>query len=116
MKVTAEFYSINYPVIPEAWITKVTAKENTLFKIEVKHAPFHFIVIIVPYIFLHSKRKGQSVFKPFSSLIARHFFNLLKCNLNCKTCGSPQACKSYLFRKTEFAHANLKWAHKPCSN
>lgn len=59
MKVIAEFYSISNLVIPEAWRTKVTAKENTLFKIKVKHVPFHFIVIIVPYTFFHSKRKGQ---------------------------------------------------------
>lgn len=60
MKVIAEFYSVNNVMIPEAWRTKVTAKEKTLFKIKVKHAPFLFIVIIVPYIVFLSKRRGQN--------------------------------------------------------
>lgn len=116
MKATAEFYSINNLVIPEAWKTKVTAKENTLFKIRVKHAPFLFIVIIAPYISFHSKRKGQKSLQVIQQFNIKIFFNLLKCNLNCRTYDSHKACKSYLFQKTEFVHANLKWAHQPCSN
>ena len=96
MKVIAEFYGINNLKISEAQGTKGTAERKTSFKIKAKHAPFLFMVIIVPYIFFHSKIKGQKSLQVIWQFNIKILFNLLKGNLNSRTCDNHKACKSYL--------------------